>query len=213
MNVLVACEESQTVCKSFREKGHDAYSCDIQECSGGHPEWHIQDDAIKVLYSREWDLVIAHPPCKRLSNSGVRWLSSKTSRPGYTYSHKTGTYLRSDPKIWQDFYDGCIFFKKFLLYGKTGGRIAIENPIQHQYAIEEIGSKYSQIIQPWQFGHTTTKATCLWLYGLPPLTPTRIIPKEQRTNEIWLASPGPDRAKIRSKTFTGIAKAMAEQWG
>lgn len=192
MKILVACEESQTVCKAFRAKGHEAWSCDILPCSGGHPEWHIQEDAIKVLWREKWDLVIAHPPCDYLANSGVRW--------------------RVERGEWEQIYDSAAFFNQFTLYGKLGHKIAIENPIQHNYARKLI-VKYNQIIQPWMFGHTTTKATCLWLYGLPQLVPTEIIPKDQRTHEIHTCSPGPERAKIRSKTFPGIAAAMADQWG
>ncbi len=192
MRVLIACEESQAVAIAFRNKGHDAYSCDILPCSGGHPEWHIQWDAIEALWSQKWDLVIAHPPCDRLTNSGVRWLEERN--------------------LWNDLYDACTFFNHFTLYGKLGNRIAIENPVPHKHAVKLIG-KYNQIIQPYQFGHTTTKKTCLWLFGLPPLIYTCIVPKEQHTHEIHTCSPGPDRKKIRSKTFPGIAEAMANQWG
>lgn len=191
MKVLVACEESQAVTIAFRERGHEAYSCDIQPCSGGHPEWHIQDDAIKILWSQKWDLVIAHPPCTRLANSGVRWLAERN--------------------LWDEVIEAAKFFNKFVLYGKLGGKIAIENPIQHKYAKSEINASYNQVIQPWQFGHPETKATCLWLFGLPPLFPTEIV--SGREGKCWKQPPSPDRAKLRSKTFPGIARAMAEQWG
>ena len=191
MKVLIACEESQAVCKAFRNLGVEAYSCDLQECSGGHPEWHIKDDAVKVLWSQKWDLVIAHPPCTRLANSGVRWLAERD--------------------LWVELDEAIAFFNQFTVYGKQGNKICIENPIPHKYAIEGIG-KYNQLIQPYQFGHTTTKATCLWLYNIPVLLPTYIVPKNLRTNEIHTCSPGPERAKLRSKTFPGIAAAMAEQW-
>lgn len=191
MDVLIECEESQEVCKAFRELGHEAYSCDLQPCSGGHPEWHIQGDAIKALYSREWDLVIAHPPCTRLANSGVRWLNERD--------------------LWDEMHEACLFFNEFQQYHKkTGTPMSIENPIPHKYAVERIG-KYTQIIQPWMFGHPETKATCLWLYGLPKLTPTNIV--DGREQRVWRLPPTADRAKLRSKTFTGVAKAMAEQWG
>lgn len=193
MKVLIACEESQTVCKAFRSLGHEAYSCDIIECSGGHPEWHIQGNAIEALYSQKWDLVIAHPPCTRLSNSGVRWLKERN--------------------LWEDLDAAKWFFFQFKTYGEAGNKIAIENPIPHKYAVNGsygIG-KYTQVIQPWQFGHGETKATCLWLYGLPNLMPTDIV--EGREQRIWKMSPGEARAKERSKTFTGIAYAMAKQWG
>jgi hypothetical protein len=191
MKVLIACEESQAVCKEFRKLGHEAFSCDILPCSGGHPEWHIHGDAIKTLYSHKWDLVIAHPPCTYLSNSGVRWLYNKDG------SHNIE---RQDKMI-----EASFFFHLFLEYN---GKICIENPISHKYAALP---KYSQIIQPWQFGHGETKATCLWLKGLPLLKPTNIV--EGREGKIWKMPPSPDRAKLRSKTFPGIAKAMAEQWG
>jgi hypothetical protein len=189
MRVLVACEESQAVTKAFRAKGHEAYSCDLQDCSGGHPEWHIKGDVIHQLYN-DWDLVIAHPTCTRLTNSGVRWLAERD--------------------LWDDMYAACEFFNHFQSLGKSGVRVCIENPIPHKYAVEYIG-KYDQIIQPWQFGHGETKATCLWLYNLPKLVPTDIVVgREQR---IWKMSPGPERTKERSKTFSGIAAAMADQWG
>lgn len=191
MRVLVACEESQEVCKAFRAKGHEAYSCDILPCSGGHPEWHIEGDAVKVLYGQEWDLVIAHPPCTYLCNSGVCWLYNKDG------SHNID---RQNKMI-----DASEFFHQFLSYG---GKICIENPIPHKYAGLP---KYSQIIQPWQFGHGETKATCLWLKGLPLLQPTNIV--EGREQRLHRLPPSPDRAKLRSKTFPGIAAAMANQWG
>lgn len=219
MIVLIACEESQIVCKAFRAKGHEAYSCDIQECSGGHPEWHIQGDAIDILYSKEWDLVIAHPPCTRLANSGVCHL-------------KKG--------LWRDLKEGMNFFKEFVEYG-INNKIAVENPIPHKYArdgffldnekgfqandftenperISGIG-KYSQIFQPYHFGHLEQKATCLWLFNLPILKhtsdlkkETMALPKKERERLHYL-SPGKDRAKLRSKTYQGLADAMAEQWG
>lgn len=189
MKVLVACEESQEVCKAFRERGHNAFSCDLQDCSGGHPEWHIRGNVVHELY-KEWDLVIAHPPCTRLANSGVRWLHERD--------------------LWQEHYFACEFFNQFQTYALSGAKVCIENPIPHKYAVEYIG-KYSQIIQPWQFGHPESKATCLWLYGLPKLKPTNIvIGREQR---VWRMPPGEERTKLRSKTYSGIAKAMAEQWG
>ncbi len=188
MRVLVACEESGIVAEAFRKRGHEAWSCDILPTSGGHPEWHIKDDAIKILYSQKWDLVIAHPPCTRLANSGVRWLHERD--------------------LWSELQEAIHFFNQFVEYGKAENRIAIENPIPHKWAIIP---KYTQIIQPWQFGHPESKATCLWLYGLPKLNPTNIV--SGREQKVWKMTPGPERAKLRSKTFIGIAKAMAEQWG
>ena len=205
MKVLVACEESQEVCKAFRAQGHEAYSCDIQECSGGHPEWHIQGDVRNVLEGMpfcpirfstadgashevwEWDIVIAHPPCTDLAVSGARWFAEK----------------RADGRQQMS----IDFFMLFTcLTYRT--KVAIENPIG---IMSTHYRKPDQIIQPWQFGHGETKATCLWLQGLPKLVPTDIV--EGRAHRVWRMPPGPDRAKLRSKTFPGIAKAMAEQWG
>lgn len=185
MKVLVACEESQEVCKAFRELGHEAYSCDIQPCSGGHPEWHIQCDAIELLKIK-WDLIIAHPPCTDLSSSGARWFKEK---------QKDGRQQRS-----------IEFFMEFT--NANCPRVAIENPVG---IMSTIWRKPDQIIQPWQFGHGETKATCLWLKGLTPLKPTNIV--DGREQRVWKMPPGKDRAKLRSKTYPGIAKAMAEQWG
>lgn len=185
MRVLVACEESQEVCKAFRAHGHEAYSCDIQECSGGHPEWHLQVDVLEILKMR-WDLIIAHPPCTDLSVSGARWFAQK---------RVDGRQQRS-----------IDFFMKFTNLDCL--RVAIENPV---CIMSTVWRKPDQIIQPWQFGHGETKATCLWLKGLPTLKPTNIVSgREQR---VWKMPPSSERAKARSKTFPGIALAMAEQWG
>lgn len=207
LKILVSCEESQAVTKEFRRLGHEAYSCDILPCSGGYPEWHIHGDAIEALHSQSWDLVIAHPPCTRLANSGVRWLKERN--------------------LWGDLKEACKFFNEFKKYGESGNLIAIENPIPHKYAtlgfwidykhVEGIGG-YSQLIQPYQFGHLEKKATCLWLFGLPELKETENVYNQmmqldyKERAKIHYASPGKDRAKIRSKTYPGIAKAMAEQW-
>lgn len=187
MNVLIACEESQTITTEFRKLGHEAYSCDIQECSGNHPKWHIKDDVLKHL-NDGWDLMIGHPPCTRLCNSGVRWLQERN--------------------LWYELNEACKFFNKLL--NANINKICIENPIPHKYALQLIGKKYDQIIQPWQFGHGETKATCLWLKNLPTLKPTDIV--NGRESNIWKMPPTKDRAKIRSKTFFGIANAKAEQW-
>lgn len=184
LKVLVACEESQAVTKEFRRLGHDAFSCDILPCSGGHPEWHIQGDVLPEL-NKGWDLIIAFPPCTHLSVSGARWFNEKI---------KDGRQQKS-----------IDFFMSF--FGAGCECIAVENPISI------MSTKYrkpDQIIQPWQFGHGETKATCLWLKGLPKLKPTEIV--EGREQRIWKMPPGPERSKLRSKTFPGIAKAMAEQW-
>ena len=188
IKVLIACEESQAVCKAFRELGHEAYSCDTEPCSGGHPEWHIQGDVLDIL-DQDWDLIIAHPPCTYLCNSGVCWLHKQEGR-------------------WDLMKEGAEFFKKIL--ESKCKLIAIENPIMHKYAVEIIGRRQDQIIQPWQFGHGETKATCFWLKGLPKLKPTNIV--EGREQRLHRLPPSKDRAKLRSKTYPGIAKAIAEQW-
>lgn len=193
LEVLISCEESQEVAMAFRELGYNAYSNDLQDCSGGHPEWHLKMDARQALDYKQWDLVIAHPPCTRLSNSGVRWLSERN--------------------LWKELEEACEFFALFQNYyikRNCEVSIGIENPIPHKYATNFIG-KYHQIIHPWQFGHGEQKATCLWLYDLPKLKPTNIV--EGREQKIWKMPPSEERAKLRSKTFPGIAKAMAEQWG
>ncbi len=212
MKVLVACEESQAVTKEFRKLGHEAFSCDLQECSGGHPEWHIQGDAIVEAYSGKYDLMIAHPTCTYLTNSGVCWLYNKDGSKNDIRWYS----LRSAADFFNKLKDAPIKFK------------AIENPIPHKYArdgfhfnyqyTEGIG-KYNQLIQPYMFGHPESKATCLWLYNLPDLKETnnvkeiwKQLPKNQAQRLHYLP-PGPERAKLRSKTFSGIAKAMAEQWG
>jgi hypothetical protein len=189
MKVLVACEESGIVTEAFRKRGHNAWSCDLLPTSGNHPEWHIQGNVTHELY-KEWDLIIAHPPCTRLSNSGVRWLHERD--------------------LWQEMYFACEFFNMFQTAALSGYKVCIENPIPHKYAVKYIG-KYTQIIQPWQFGHPESKATCLWLYNLPKLEPTNIV--EGREHRIWKMPPSPERQKLRSKTYPGIAAAMAEQWG
>lgn len=212
MKVLVACEESQTVCKAFREKGHEAYSCDIQECSGGHPEWHIMGDCLPIINGNcefqtmdgkkhfvfgKWDLLIAHPPCTYISNAGVRFLY-----PG-------GNGILNEQRLRKGI-KATHFFLRFL-YADCE-RIAVENPIPSTvYCLP----KYDQIIQPWMFGHPIQKKTCLWLKGLQPLLPTEIC-EERQSSKVpgnWFNKGGKDRQKNRAKTFPGIAQAMAEQWG
>ena len=207
MKGLIACEESRTVCKAFRERGHEAYSCDIQEPSGGHPEWHIKADAIEILFSQKWDLVIAHPPCTYLSNAGACRLYPKAGEID------KDRYIKG--------LKGKEFFMAFWWYGKNGGRIAIENPIPSK--VFELPEK-SQVIQPYEYGDPYTKKTYLWLFNLPKLQPTNIV-EERRpyvcgNAEIWKKQAangvvyGKEKsAKHRSKTFPGIAAAMAEQWG
>lgn len=184
MKVLVACEESQAVTKELRRLGHEAYSCDIEPCSGGHPEWHLQVDATELL-KMQWDMIIAFPPCTDLAVSGARYFEQK---------RKDGRQKKS-----------IVFFMKFA--EADCEKIAIENPVG---IMSTHWRKPDQIIQPWQYGHGETKATCLWLKGLPKLKPTEIV--EGREPRVWKMPPSKDRAKMRSKTYTGIAKAMAEQW-
>ena len=208
MKVLVACEESQTVCKAFRERGHEAYSCDIQEPSGGHPEWHILGDAIATLDGGvittmdgkqhdvgKWDLLIAHPPCTYLSNAGARFLYPK------------GVLNEDRLKLGLAAKD---FFMAF--YNAGCEKICIENPTPSR--VYEL-PKYTQVIQPWMFGHPVQKRTCLWLKGLEPLKPTEIV-EERQSSKVpgnWFNKGGKERQKNRAKTFPGIAAAMAEQWG
>lgn len=203
MKILVACEESQRVCIEFRKLGHEAYSCDILPCSGGHPEWHLQQDVIPLL-KQKWDMIIAFPPCTHLAVSGARHFKEK---------QKDGRQQQ-----------GIDFFMKFV--NADCPRIAIENPIGI------MSTKYrkpDQIIQPWMFGDKYTKSTCLWLKGLPKLKPTNIVEHgeyfewvdkkgKKKRQPRWFfealkkAKTPKERSILRSKTFPGIAKAMAEQW-
>lgn len=221
MNVLIACEESQEVCKAFRARGHNAFSCDIQECSGGHPEWHILCDALELIngdcnfttmnpqefdfhYIDKWDLIIAHPPCTDLAVSGARWFPEKQKD------------MRQQKSV--------AFFMQMIC--AHCDKIAVENPIG---IMSTVYRKPDQIIQPYQFGHHVRKATCLWLKGLPPLAPTDVVdPGELDEHGFTIGGAmqmardengkiipwnDPRTAKARSRTFSGIAKAMAEQWG
>lgn len=227
MNVLVACEESQEVCKAFREKGHKAFSCDIQTCSGNHPEWHIRHDVLEILrggqfrtmdglshYVAKWDMIIAFPPCTHLAVSGAKHFEKK---------REDGRQI-----------EGIKFFCEFLKADCE--KVSIENPvniISGEYIskwfpniAEEYGLpiKPSQIIQPYYFGEPHKKTTCLWLKGLPKLEPTKIVEpklvsyickngKKVTFSEYMVRGFDGNRAKHRSKTFPGVAKAMAEQWG
>ncbi len=197
MKILVACEESQAVTKRLRVLGHEAYSCDIQECSGGHPEWHIFGDVVPEL-EKHWDMIIAFPPCTDLAVSGAAWFEQK---------RKDG---RQQASI--DF---------FMLFANANcERIAIENPVG---IMSSQWRKPDQIIQPYWFGDEAQKTTCLWLKGLPKLEPTKMVGKGEfithksgKTKPKWFAdafklSPS-ERRKVRSKTFDGIAQAMADQW-
>ena len=205
MKVLVACEESQAVCKAFRENGHEAYSCDIVPCSGGHPEWHLQQDVLPLL-KEKWDMIIAFPPCTYLTVTGNRWFNIDRYGEKAIQRHK-------------DRKDAIDFFMTFA--NADCEKIAIENPVG---IMSSEWRKPNQIINPWQFGDAFEKKTCLWLKGLPELKPTNIveIPPRKRFDSgksmpSWYAEawhlPKEERAKLRSKTFPGIARAMAEQWG
>lgn len=187
MKILVACEFSGAVRDEFIRLGHDAMSCDILPTEKPGP--HYQGNLLDIL-GDGWDMIIAHPPCTYLANSGVRW-------------------LHTDPKRWSLLDEACELFKAILNSGIP--RICIENPIPHKYAVERIGEKYTQIIHPWQHGHGESKATCLWLKGLDPLTPSNVV--EGREQRVWKLPPSKDRWKERSRTYQGIATAMAEQWG
>jgi len=194
VRVLVACEFSGVVRDAFTDAGHDALSCDLLPTDS--PGAHYIGDVRDVLYDG-WDLMIAHPPCTYLANSGVRWLHEKPGR-------------------WELLDQGAELFKTLL--EAPIDRIAVENPIPHKYAVERIGRKYDQLIQPYQFGHPETKATCLWLKNLDPLKETNNVLhlKESLPDKDWqrihYLSPGPERTKLRSKTYSGIARAMVEQW-
>lgn len=226
LRVLVACEESQAVCKAFRKRGYEAFSCDLQECSGGHPEWHVQDDCLTLLggwctfitmdgaehcFAGSWDLIIAHPPCTFLTSSGNRWFSVEK------YGEKAIQRKKNREEAFG-------FFMKFV--NAPCKHIAIENPVGYANTHYR---KPDQIIQPYMFGEHAKKSTCLWLKGLPKLKPTNIVdPGEidkygcsvgasanyaKDENGKILAWNDPRTAIIRSRTFPGIAEAMAEEWG
>ena len=196
--VLVACEESQAVTLKFRERGFEAYSCDLQAASGGHPEWHFQGDVTPIL-EEHWDLIIAHPPCTHLATSGARWFADK----------------RADGRQ-----QGAIDF--FMLFANAKApHIAIENPIG---IMSKEWREPDQIVQPYEYGDSASKATCFWLKNLPTLQPTKLVDKGEfvtfasgKKQPKWYAdafklSPA-ERSKVRSKTFDGIANAIADQWG
>lgn len=194
MRILVACEESQRVTQAFRNLGHEAYSADILPTSGEHPEWHYQGDALELL-NDTWDMLIAFPPCTYLSNAGA--------------VHLYGGGKFNEARFAKGL-EAKAFFMAF--YNAPIERIAIENPVPSK--VYELPER-SQIIQPYQFGHPTTKRTCLWLKNLPPLQPTNIVEPTQTTKTIgnWFNAGGKQRQINRSKTFEGIALAMAQQWG
>lgn len=220
MKVLVACEESQTVCKAFRERGHEAYSCDIQEPSGGHPEWHILGDALKAVEGGQittmdgqshdvgkWDLLIAHPPCTYLTNAGAARLYKRIDGKSYVELERLNNGL-----------DAKEFFLKF--YNADIPMVCVENPIPSGvYRLP----RYTQTVEPYEHGHPYSKKTCFWLKGLPPLKPSNPV----KPICSWVSggskkADGSKRencgmkfrdSKTRSKTFPGIAQAMADQWG
>ncbi len=189
--VLVACEESQVVTKAFRELGHEAYSCDILPCSGGYPEWHFQQDVFEIIDNKDWDIIIIHPPCTKVAVSGNAWYGSNKAR--HNERVESVKWIQS---LWDKSISLC-------------EKVAMENPVG---VLNKMGNfPKPTYIQPWQFGHGETKKTGLWLKGLPNLKPTNIV--EGREQRIWKMPPSKDRGKLRSKTFPGIAKAIAEQWG
>lgn len=210
MKILIACEESQRVCIAFRKYGHDAYSCDLQNCSGGHPEWHLKQNVLPLL-SEKWDLIIAHPPCTYLTVTGNRWFNVEK------YGVKAIRRM-------VDREEAIDFFMEFI--NADCPRIAVENPVG---IMSTRYRKPDQIIQPWQFGDPVEKTTCLWLKGLKPLIPTVTVKpdikyiewltpdgKRKRQTEWYYQTrclPHSERAKAASKTFPGIAEAMAAQWG
>lgn len=238
MKVLIACEFSGRVRDAFRARGHDAWSCDllpamngVESFSSKYAFYHFQQDVLEILYDDCWDLLIAHPPCTYLCNSGVCRLYNKD-----------GTDVK---ERWKKMIEAATFFRTFLCSGIP--KICVENPVMHRYALEHIGENYTQTIQPYQFGENASKRTCLWLKGLSPLKQTKVIEPEYAckcghrfeyalgkygcpncngdsgsARAIWAnqtpggqnkLGPSPDRAKLRGITYKGIADAMADQWG
>tara|TARA_R100000951_G_C2586706_1_gene163666 strand:+ start:52 stop:678 length:627 start_codon:yes stop_codon:yes gene_type:complete len=206
MKVLIACEESQSITKEFRNLGHEAFSCDILPCSGGHPEWHYQQDVFEVI-DQGWDMMIAHPPCTYLSVSGARWLYNKDGS--------------KNEERWRNQSEALNFVQR--LMDVPIDKIAVENPVS---VISSNIRKPEQIIQPWMFGDEATKTTCLWLKNLPLLKPTKVVGKGERvvfksgkSHPQWYAEAlskaktAEERRNLRSKTFPGIAQAIANQWG
>jgi len=216
--ILVGCEKTQAITIALRELGHEAYSCDLQECDGGHPEWHFQQDIFEVIELKDWDMMIAHPPCTFLTNSAVQWLSHpedkklpfEQRRPHPKYPNRRADMLES------------VEFVK-ALYNCKIPLVAIENPMG---LLSTRFRKPNQTIQPYQFGDEATKTTCLWLKGLPQLKHTKLVGKGERTvfksgkshpkwyaDALATAKTKLERQNIRSKTFKGIADAIAQQWG
>lgn len=197
LRVLVACEFSGVVRRAFASRGHDSWSCDLLSAEDGSNH-HITGD-VRAILGDGWDLlIVAHPPCTRLCNSGVRWLSAPPA----------GKTLQ---QMWAELDEGADLFSE--CWNAPIERIAVENPVMHKHAKARIRNyrEFTQSIQPWQFGHPETKRTCLWLKSVPPLIPTKIV--DGRTPRVHHMPPGPDRWKERSRFFIGIAEAMADQWG
>jgi len=206
MKILIACETSGTVRNAFLDRGHDAWSCDVLP-SDDLTNRHIQDDVLEVLKMESWDmLMVAHPPCTRLCNSGVRWVHK--APPGKTLA-----------EMWEQLDQGAELFSK--LWNSDIPKVAIENPVMHKYAKARIKNfePFTQSVQPYEFAESIdaedniSKRTCLWLRNLPPLIKTGTLTRETARHDIHNASPGKDRWKVRSKFHKGIAEAMADQWG
>ncbi len=214
MKILVACEYSGIVSAAFRKLGHEVWSCDILDTEGDR-DFHFKGD-VREMLGQKWDMIIAHPPCTYLCNSGVCWLY-KTVSSGTGWPNPVKFTKERNEVRWEQMRQGAEFFNLF--QNHPCEKIAIENPIMHKYAREIVGRHQDQVIQPWMFGHPESKATCLWLKGLPLLVGTNNV-KEEMTKlpknvaqRLHNLPPSADRAKLRSKTFQGIADAMAEQWG
>lgn len=190
MFILIACEESQTICTAFRNRGHQAFSCDLQECSGNHPEWHFKCDCMEAIKSLIWDIIIYHPDCTKLAVSGNRWYGKGTDR--FNERNEAIEYTR---KMWE------------IIKNQSVASV-LENPVS--VIFQHLSGGELQYIQPWQFGHGETKKTGLYIRNLPLLTPTNIV--DGRDQRIWKMPPSADRKKLRSKTYRGIAEAMAKQW-
>lgn len=197
LNVLVGCEESQAVCIAFRKLGYTAFSCDLLECSGGHPEWHLQMDVFKAIQLQNWDIGIFFPPCTYLTVSANKWYKDQPLR-------LSGSLVGAKRRLARK--KAMHFFLK--LYSCKIPLLCIENPIG---IMSGQFRRPDQVLQPWMFGHGEKKATCLWLKGLPKLVPTKIV--SGREHKLYYLSPSKHRAILRSKTYVGIAKAMATQWG
>jgi len=196
MKILVGCEESQAVTIELRKLGHEAYSCDLKPCSGGYPEYHLQMDVFEAIILKDWDMGIFFPDCTYLTVSANKWYKDQPER-------KSGTLVGQARRDAREI--AINFFLR--LYNCGIPKIAVENPIG---VMSTRFRKPNQVLQPWMFGHGETKATCLWLLNLPELTPTNIV--QGREQKLHLLPPSKNRAELRSKTFAGIAKAMAEQW-